>query len=888
MSNNHTSLGFMATAFAGAVLASAATAGVAAALVLKLSHGRKTRRSRRGGRRRAAPVAAASGHASGAEDWTDAVKADDDSSSSDEENEDSDAESVISEEYDFKYMRDADGTSQSNGASYAEDQPNRYDYDAEDAGEDLDSDQERDERKKFVAKRKAFDASRATGDDAAPASPTFPTSPVSPVSPDAAKSDAEHESDDEDDEEENKSKVLRFRVLDEVWNENKYSWVVLRKRKSYDEKAYAFVVHRRLVASGSTGLHKTMLRILSHPLVKVLQQTLPPHDRLYEAVPFVPVNHVYAGRKELKKWLNDYEAKRAAGKLESNDDEDKEEETSTAVAEADATKPSGQPDATAVLSKLSELSPEELSESAYAVHLLLDFLTEEYRDTVAKYDALMRDGLITYDLLWLLFNVNDMVVFDHPALKTQQGMRVTGTRYVPADLENPGYFSIAGDTIEWGETHFFTHNTRRGIVEFAGPRRVTELSVRPVDTLVDAHRAALVKRGKRYAELAGVHYVDYNGPIVFRNGCRIMLIPSRGRAMVDRAGFVQQNPGQQVNSPDTYTAQQEGLDTMAKKGGANVENVGDYKDDDFLVMPPTVYGFSLGKKAWGELLVDNVSEIQFDDTVYDQLVLAPRTKAMIRGLVESHIEGGLVGDVIKGKGQGLVFLLCGKPGLGKTLSAEAIAEQLRRPLYSVGVGELGVTPTELEANLQAALDVAESWNAVLLLDEADVICQQRNSSDLLRNAMVAIFLRLLEYYSGIMMLTTNRVSEFDQAFHSRISLSLRYPDLDEVARRTIWTQVLDRMHHGKDGTESAWSERIDLDSLVPLPLNGRRIKGILRTAQALALHDRVPLQQHHILSVIATVKSFAEDMDDEMSHVNVDGSLTRAVDPIMDVHGRDH
>lgn len=73
-----------------------------------------------------------------------------------------------------------------------------------------------------------------------------------------------------------------------------------------------------------------------------------------------------------------------------------------------------------------------------------------------------------------------------------------------------------------------------------------------------------------------------------------------------------------------------------------------------------------------------------------------------------------------GKGRGLVAVLHGPPGTGKTLTAEGIAELLKRPLYMVSTGELGTRPDQLETELNKILDVAHSWGAVLLLDEADV------------------------------------------------------------------------------------------------------------------------------------------------------------------------
>lgn len=102
------------------------------------------------------------------------------------------------------------------------------------------------------------------------------------------------------------------------------------------------------------------------------------------------------------------------------------------------------------------------------------------------------------------------------------------------------------------------------------------------------------------------------------------------------------------------------------------------------------------------------------------------------------------------------------PGVGKTMTAEAVSEHTKKPLYIVTSGELGSTPEALEANLTRVLELAKTFNAVLLLDEADIFLEQRAPNDLVRNALVGIFLRMLEYYQGVMFLTTNRVATFDE------------------------------------------------------------------------------------------------------------------------------
>jgi SpoVK/Ycf46/Vps4 family AAA+-type ATPase len=94
-------------------------------------------------------------------------------------------------------------------------------------------------------------------------------------------------------------------------------------------------------------------------------------------------------------------------------------------------------------------------------------------------------------------------------------------------------------------------------------------------------------------------------------------------------------------------------------------------------------------------------------------------------------------DIIHGKGQGLIILLHGAPGVGKTSTAECVAESLRKPLYPITCGDLGVTASVVEQTLTSTFAKAEAWDCVLLLDEADVFLAQRTRADLKRNAIVS-------------------------------------------------------------------------------------------------------------------------------------------------------
>lgn len=161
----------------------------------------------------------------------------------------------------------------------------------------------------------------------------------------------------------------------------------------------------------------------------------------------------------------------------------------------------------------------------------------------------------------------------------------------------------------------------------------------------------------------------------------------------------------------------------------------------------------------------NIKDPVFKPNIIDTLVMDPSRVRALKALASSYIRIDRHGnqiehepwaaDFIKGKGSGLIFLLHGKPGVGKTATAgksvpsrthkqilimicsESIAEFTRRPLMSLTTSDIGTDPEEVEENLTRDFETAKSWGAVLLIDEADVFMERRSSHDLARNSLVA-------------------------------------------------------------------------------------------------------------------------------------------------------
>ncbi|RAK75169.1 P-loop containing nucleoside triphosphate hydrolase protein, partial [Aspergillus fijiensis CBS 313.89] len=272
-------------------------------------------------------------------------------------------------------------------------------------------------------------------------------------------------------------------------------------------------------------------------------------------------------------------------------------------------------------------------------------------------------------------------------------------------------------------------------------------------------------------------------------------------------------------------------------------------DDDFVIMSYRVFGFSLRSRKWG--MPQPCPEIvKFRETAFDQLVLEEGHKKMLLSLVAQHYRdkesptaANEQVDIVRGKGKGLIILLHGAPGVGKTTTAEGVAELFEKPLFQITCGDLGTTAESVEHALETNFALAHRWGCILLLDEADVFLAKRTPQDFKRNGLVSVFLRVLEYYAGILFLTTNRIGDFDEAFGSRIHISLHYPQLTLPATREIF--LLNMRLIQQRFTEKKRNITVDRDAILAMVekywkthkkmrWNGRQIRNACQTALALA------------------------------------------------------
>ncbi|KAI4088934.1 MAG: hypothetical protein L6R37_008126 [Teloschistes peruensis] len=237
----------------------------------------------------------------------------------------------------------------------------------------------------------------------------------------------------------------------------------------------------------------------------------------------------------------------------------------------------------------------------------------------------------------------------------------------------------------------------------------------------------LIKSGKLFESLSGYHYKHFKGIGVARG-----MWGKSNRIIIDTYTWNRFNPNNNVDlhaltdcRPSRPWPDNDDSEDGCEEQGDNFLN-----EDQLLLCSTTVRGYSLKNKKWMTFDVDSVRDIEWSDTAFERLVLPRDQKELILTLIESQIANkDTFDDVIQGKGGG-------PPGFGKTLTAESVAEIIHAPLYMMSAGDLGLSSSDVESALSTVMELCTKWNAILLIDEADVFLEQRSSQDLERNKLV--------------------------------------------------------------------------------------------------------------------------------------------------------
>ncbi|KAL4910568.1 P-loop containing nucleoside triphosphate hydrolase protein [Aspergillus multicolor] len=456
-------------------------------------------------------------------------------------------------------------------------------------------------------------------------------------------------------------------------------------------------------------------------------------------------------------------------------------------------------------------------------------------------DELISQGLINQEHLAKLCGAGEIMVHDvdtHP--RAYMMLRPPKSGIAPLTLSLWSW-EFEDGVFRQGEFEMRLDWPASAAADSAVP--ITSLEIYPLRYAASGVEKRLKARGELFWRCRKQCFVAYNPP----DGI-LGIQMTTPRYMVDMKTY-----GTMHADPDSIpTGKELDSDAMDK----NDPPSGSF----LLLLPHAIRGFAFHDKKWRSLFVERILEINWNNEAFDRLVMQHHKKELIKALVTVHSTSAVSTDIIEGKGNGLIILLHGGPGTGKTLTAESVAELTRKPLYRVTCRDIGTNAEEVEKYLESVLLLGTIWGCVVLLDEADVFLEERRETDLQRNALVSVFLRVLEYYHGILILTSNRIGTFDSAFKSRFQLTIHYPDLDVEGRYEIWRNFISGLSKNRPDVDID-GLKARLKDLAQVNLNGRQIRNTVQTALQLADFRKEILDYGHLERVIKVVEEFEAQLD---------------------------
>ncbi|KAM0279384.1 hypothetical protein ACHAQH_004649 [Verticillium albo-atrum] len=542
-----------------------------------------------------------------------------------------------------------------------------------------------------------------------------------------------------------------------------------------------------------------------------------------------------------------------------------------------------------------------------------DFVRQRTQASVQAERERHSRGNVTFDMLWLLYKPGQDIYADNIAVDEHDPFV-----FAKSDV------SLKNGKADYIDLYFWNLNATsrmvvpveyvRNINRFDGEKKILSLLAYPCDYLAfseDVNENSLadikryfVARGKKWYGMrrnVGTHEFDgYTTHLPRRRYTSLAMVdPIQYQVWVGSEKF---DDCINITHPVPFRTcsctrcDESVYQHVAKPKFIGYEtivtlNVEDLTDHQYFLCDPSVETFLFKTRNWKRLHVDGFKEPTFGVDLFDRLVMKETTKQLIRNLTQMYIRDSVKpvlpeerlftkisqvhkrarekkvdttwsADFVEGKGEGLTMLLHGRPGVGKT--------------YTVGV-----KPEDIEENLLKWFKLAEAWGVVMLIDEADIYMEQRQVQDIARNHLVAGFLRALEYYKGILFLTTNRVGTFDEAFISRIHVQIYYPDFEDAERDRLWGSFFEKLENDRESTmriTQAAKDYIESEELRSLKWNGREIRNgetpISQLATWFLLGDPTgDFLPNHILTSIALAFQVAVALAEAQTHKDQQGRI---------------
>ncbi|KAF2968569.1 hypothetical protein GQX73_g4967 [Xylaria multiplex] len=413
-----------------------------------------------------------------------------------------------------------------------------------------------------------------------------------------------------------------------------------------------------------------------------------------------------------------------------------------------------------------------------------------------------KKGVISFEDLWVILNPGCLMILN--ARGDNRAAKLLEAHLIPETESQAAHYNLKLAYIDWnGETCGFKVISKV-ICNYEGLKQVALLPTYPAKFHPERKETSqrLIARGRKFESLRGYHVRNYNGKMY-----ALKKFPTSGDLV-------------ETEKPDAK--------------------------DIHMLSIATVLTSVL---HLGEFDVESLEDIEWDDTLYDDLVLPGCKKELMLAIVNRLRSGELSFDDFNTKtGEnpwaGINILLSGSPGLEKALTAEAVAEKSRVPLYTLSSRHLGTEPTMVEKSVTNAFKCCQLWGALLLIDQADTFLEARNKNSPELNGIVYRFFYTLRHYRGLTFLLSTRNSQINNIFKGMADLTLPHFEPGQSERRKFWLKYIQKHSPGPAGISHA-----DFDQLSKLPISGKEIPKYIKMALVLVKKDR-PLSIEHLKLVL--------------------------------------
>ncbi|KAG2155138.1 uncharacterized protein EDB93DRAFT_1131428 [Suillus bovinus] len=451
-----------------------------------------------------------------------------------------------------------------------------------------------------------------------------------------------------------------------------------------------------------------------------------------------------------------------------------------------------------------------LTAAVQQLGILLLLLKEEFKSIAERLKHAVVHGRIPLDLLEFYFQKNQQYYY-HDDNDDFDAFRLTSTYYDDFDKT----FTLNGEGSYWNGAKWAEVERGRMVKLTEGSLILADLRTFKMTPEICRR---LTERGRKYVALAGVHHRLHRGR----------------RIIVDRLAWNTFGYNHTDDTSFPYPLLQD------RSKARDNDDIPPVPEDDIALLPRFMPGFDMERKSWGFFDVDEIEPIRFNENAWKHIVLDESSKDIIEGVVGTF---DFSKEVMADEEQsGLVILLHGPSGTGKTATVEAIAEHFKRPLHTLSVCSLPLDTNLLVDTLTSRLDVVRSWNAIVLIETGDILMQtQRHEPIMEEHDRISMILEFFERHRCIVFVTARTTCA---AYMSHFAIAIQYPELDNDSRQTMWSNMLSQ--------EANNISRRDIEELSRVAVNGRAMRNIHTTAKALAHYSKKPVSLHHLKTAAKT------------------------------------